>query len=423
MALGMMSLGTILKSGRTSTLWRGLVALGLLGGAIAAVAPPANIGLVGGKTGDFETTAPYVILLDAATGTILFEKYADTPTPPSSMTKLMTAEVVFNELKRGHITLDTEYMTSENAWRKGGAPSHTSSMFLPIHSKSRVEDLIQGAVVQSGNDACITLAEGLAGNEKAFAEKMNARARELGFQKSNFANSTGLPDTAQKMSVRDLGKLARHIIHTYPDYYKYFGETEFTWNKIRQQNRNPLITMNIGADGLKTGFTVDGGYGLVGSAGQNGTPPLVVVNGLKSRRGRGDEAKRLLDYGFKSFEARPLFDEGTIVGAAKLFRGASGRVDLIGNGAISVLMPKNSSDRLSAKIVYAGPVPAPIAAGQQVASLNVYRGDRLVLEAPLYAVDSVERGNLRRRAFDGAAELVIGLIRMGVSSIGTKKSG
>jgi serine-type D-Ala-D-Ala carboxypeptidase (penicillin-binding protein 5/6) len=426
MALGTISLGrmpAVLKGWRNFSLSRGLVALGLVAGAITAVAAPANIGLVGGKTGDFETTAPYVILLDAATGTVLFEKYADTPTPPSSMTKLMTAEIIFNELKQGHITLDTEYMTSENAWRKGGAPSHTSSMFLPIHSKTRVEDLIQGAVVQSGNDACITLAEGLAGNERAFAERMNARARELGLQKSNFANATGLPDPAQKMSVRDLGKLARHVIQTYPDYYKYFGEVEFTWNKIRQQNRNPLITMNIGADGLKTGFTVDGGYGLVGSAVQNGTRLIVVVNGLKSAKERGDEAKRLLDYGFKSFESRPLFTEGQIVGAAKLFGGAAGRVDLIGNGPIGVLMPKNSSDRISAKIVYAGPIPAPIAAGQQIASLNVYRGDRLVLEAPLYAVDSVERGNLRQRAFDGAAELVIGLIRMGVSSIGTKKSG
>jgi serine-type D-Ala-D-Ala carboxypeptidase (penicillin-binding protein 5/6) len=430
MALGKMSLGTIslgmmssvLGSWRNSMLRRGVVALGLIGGAIAAVAAPANIGLVGGKTGDFDTTAPYVMLMDAATGTVLLEKYADTPTPPSSMTKLMTAEIVFNELKQGHVTLDTEYTVSENAWRRGGAPSHTSSMFLPIHSKARIEDLIQGAVVQSGNDACITLAEGLAGNERAFAEKMTARARELGLQKSYFANATGLPDPSQKMSVRDIGKLARHVIRTYPDYYKYFGETEFTWNKIRQQNRNPLITMNIGADGLKTGFTVDGGYGLVGSAVQNGTRLIVVVNGLKSAKERGDEAKRLLEYGFKSFEARPLFNEGTIVGAAKLFGGAAGRVDLVGNGAISVLMPKNSSDHISAKIVYAGPVPAPIAAGQQVASLNVYRGDRLVLEAPLYAADSVERGNLRQRAFDGAAELMIGLIRMGVSSIGTKKS-
>jgi D-alanyl-D-alanine carboxypeptidase (penicillin-binding protein 5/6) len=425
MSLGMMALGKMsafFKSWRNSSLWRGVVTLGLLGGAIAAVAAPANIGLVGGKTGDFDTTAPYVILLDAATGTVLFEKYADTPTPPSSMAKLMTAEIIFNELKQGNITLDTEYMTSENAWRKGGAPSHTSSMFLPIHSRSRVEDLIQGAVVQSGNDACITLAEGLAGNERSFVEMMNKRARELGMQKANFSNSTGLPDPAQKVTVRELGKLARHIIRTYPNYYKYFGETEFTWNKIRQQNRNPLITMNIGADGLKTGFTVDGGYGLVGSAVQNGTRLIVVVNGLKSAKERGDEAKRLLEYGFKSFESRPLFEEGQIVGAAKLFGGAAGRVDLVGNGPIGVLMPKNSSDRISAKIVYAGPVPAPIAAGQQVANLNVYRGDRLVLEAPLYAADAVERGNLRQRAIDGATELVIGLIRMGVSSISTKKS-
>jgi serine-type D-Ala-D-Ala carboxypeptidase (penicillin-binding protein 5/6) len=424
MSLGMMSLSkmsAVRQGWRNSSLWRGLVGLGLVAGAIAAAAAPANIGLVGGKTGDFDTTAPYVILLDAATGTVLFEKYADTPTPPSSMTKLMTAEIVFNELKQGHITLDTEYMTSENAWRKGGAPSHTSSMFLPIHSKSRVEDLIQGAVVQSGNDACITLAEGLAGNERAFAEKMNARASELGLQKSNFANSTGLPDPAQKMSVRDLGKLARHVIRTYPNYYKYFGEAEFTWNKIRQQNRNPLLTMNVGADGLKTGFTVDGGYGLVGSAVQNGTRLIVVVNGLKSAKERGDEAKRLLDYGFKSFESRPLFNEGQVVGAAKLFGGSAGRVDLVGNGAIGVLMPKNSSDRISAKIVYAGPIPAPVTAGQQIASLNVFRGDRLVLEAPLYAADAVDRGNMRQRAIDGAAELVIGLIRMGVSSIGTKK--
>jgi serine-type D-Ala-D-Ala carboxypeptidase (penicillin-binding protein 5/6) len=425
MALGKISLGkmsSVLESWRNSSLWRGLIALGLISGAIAAVAAPANIGLVGGKTGDFDTTAPYVMLMDAATGTILFEKYADTPTPPSSMAKLMTAEIIFNELKQGNINLDTEYLVSENAWRRGGAPSHTSSMFLPIHSRARVEDLIQGAVVQSGNDACITLAEGLAGNERAFVEKMNKRARELGMQKANFTNSTGLPDPAQKVTVRELGKLARHIIRTYPDYYKYFGETEFTWNRIRQQNRNPLITMNVGADGLKTGFTVDGGYGLVGSAVQNGTRLIVVVNGLKSAKERGDEAKRLLDYGFKSFESRPLFNEGQIVGAAKLFGGAAGRVDLVGNGAIGVLMPKNSSDRISAKIVYAGPVPAPIAAGQQIANLNVYRGDRLVLEAPLYAADSVERGNLRQRAIDGAAELVIGLIRMGVSSIGTKKS-
>jgi serine-type D-Ala-D-Ala carboxypeptidase (penicillin-binding protein 5/6) len=397
---------------------RGMVALGLIGFALAAFAAPANIGLVGGsKDNGFQTPAPYVILLDADTGTVLFEKYADTPTPPSSMAKLMTSELVFNELKQGRIKLDTEYLVSEDAWRRGGAPSHTSSMFAAIHSRVRVEDLIQGAVVQSGNDACITLAEGIAGNEVGFVKMMNKRARELGLDKAYFTNSTGLPDPAQKMTVRELGRLARHIIRTYPDFYRYFGEHEFTWNRIRQQNRNPLLTLYPGADGLKTGFTVDGGYGMVGSAVQNGQRLIVVVNGMKSAKERGDEAKRLLDFGFKSFDPRPLFNDGDVVGVAKLFGGASSRVTLVGQGAISVLMPKNSSDHISAKIVYAGPVPAPIALGQQVANLNVYRGDSLVLEVPLYAAESVERGNLRQRAFDAAAELVIGLFRMGTKKI------
>jgi D-alanyl-D-alanine carboxypeptidase (penicillin-binding protein 5/6) len=334
------------------------------------------------------------------------------------MAKLMTAEIIFNELKKGTITLDTEYLVSEDAWRRGGAPSHTSSMFAAIHSRVRVEDLIQGAVVQSGNDACITLAEGLAGNEPAFVKLMNKRARELGMEKAYFTNSTGLPDPAQKVSVRELAKLARHIIITYPDYYKYFGEHDFLWNRIKQPNRNPLLAMNIGADGLKTGFTNEGGYGMVGSAVQNGTRLIVVVNGLKSAKERGDEAKRILDFGFRGFEARPLFEDGQIVGVAKTFGGSAGRVSLIGKGPISVLVPKNSSERISAKIVYAGPVPAPVALGQQVANLNVYRGDSLVLEVPLIAAESIERGNLRQRAIDGATELVIGLIRMGM---GTKK--
>jgi D-alanyl-D-alanine carboxypeptidase (penicillin-binding protein 5/6) len=407
-----------IPSRQASGIWRGMVALGLVGFALAAFAAPANLGLVGGsKSTDFQTTAPYVILLDAESGTVLFEKYADTPTPPSSMAKLMTSEVVFNELKQGRIKLDTEYLVSEDAWRRGGAPSHTSSMFASIHSKVRVEDLIQGAVVQSGNDACITLAEGIAGNEPAFVEMMNKRARELGLQKAYFTNATGLPDPAQKVTVRELGRLARHIIRTYPEYYRYYGEHDFTWNKIKQPNRNPLLTMNLGADGLKTGFTVDGGYGMVGSAVQNGLRLIVVVNGLKSAKERGDEAKRLLEFGFKGFDARPLFNDGQVVGAAKLFGGASGRVTLVGQGPISVLMPKNSSDHISAKIVYAGPVPAPVAVGQQIANLNIYRGDSLVLEAPLYAAESVERGNLRQRAFDGAAELVIGLFRMGTKKI------
>jgi D-alanyl-D-alanine carboxypeptidase (penicillin-binding protein 5/6) len=375
---------------------------------------PSNIGLVGGKKDDFQTTAPHAILVDVESGSVLFEKSADLATPPSSMAKLMTTEVVFNEIKQGHIKTDDEYMVSEDAWRRGGAPSHTSSMFAPIHSRVRVEDLLRGAIVMSGNDACITLAEGIAGNEAAFAAMMNKRAHELRLTKSYFTNATGLPDPAQKMTVRDLARLARHIIRTYPDFYPIYGEHEFTWNKIRQQNRNPLLTMNIGADGMKTGFTNDGGYGLVGSTVQNGSRLIVVVNGLKTAKERADEAKKIIEFGYRNFEQKPLFEAGQTIGYAKLFGGASGSVPLVGEGSISVLVPKNGSERVGAKIVYLGPVAAPVRRGQQIASLNVFRGELMVAEVPLFAAEDVGRGNLPRRAFDAATELVIGLFRSGV---------
>jgi D-alanyl-D-alanine carboxypeptidase (penicillin-binding protein 5/6) len=396
---------------------RALTALAIVGCAITAAAAPSNIGLVGTKTTDFQTAAPYVILLDADSGTVLFEKNADVPTPPSSMAKLMTTEVVFNELKQGRIKLQDEYIVSEDAWRRGGAPSHTSSMFAPIHSRVRVEDLLQGAVVVSGNDACIALAEGIAGNEPAFVEMMNKRARELGLTKSYFTNSTGLPDPAQKVTVRELGRLARHIIRNYPNYYRFYGMPEFTWNKIRQVNRNPLLTMNLGADGMKTGFTQDGGYGLVGSAIQDNTRLIVVVNGLKTAKDRADEAKKILEFGHRGFESKRLFAEGQILGYARLFGGASRSVALVGDGAIGVLMPKNTNERVSAKIVYSGPVPAPVKQGQQIANLNVYRGDSPVAEIPLFAAESVDRGNLPQRALDAASELVIGLFRGGPKKI------
>jgi serine-type D-Ala-D-Ala carboxypeptidase (penicillin-binding protein 5/6) len=405
-----------LLSGKHVSARRGFVALAVacfIASCAAApvTAAPANLGLVGGKKDDIQTAAPYAILLEVDSGTVLFEKSADVPTPPSSMAKLMTTEVVFNEIKQGHIKTDDEYLVSEDAWRRGGAPSHTSSMFAPIHSRVRVEDLLHGAIVMSGNDACIALAEGIAGNETAFATMMNQRARDLRLSRSYFTNATGLPDPAQKMTVRDLARLARHIIRTYPDFYPIYGEHEFTWNKIRQQNRNPLLTMNIGADGLKTGFTDDGGFGLVGSTVQNGTRLLVVVNGLKSAKERADEAKRIIEFGYRGFEPKPLFEAGQIVGGAKLFGGALGSVPLVGQGAINVLVPKNGNEKLIAKIVYSGPVPAPVARGQQLASLNVYRGERLVAEVPLFAAEDVGRGNLPRRAFDAATELVIGLFR------------
>lgn len=383
--------------------------------ALVAAAPIPASGQA--KKDDFQTSAPYAILIDAESDSVLLEKNADQLTPPSSLAKLMTAEVVFNELKAGRIKLDDEFLISEDAWRRGGAPSHTSSMFAPIHSRVRVEDLMRGMIIQSGNDSCIALAQGIAGSEPKFAEMMNKRARELGLKQSFFSNSTGLPDPPLRVTVRELAKLARHLIATYPEYYPIYGEREFTWNKIRQFNRNPLLTMNMGADGMKTGYTQEGGYGLVGSAVQNGLRLIVVVNGLKTAQERANEAKRLLEWGFKGFESRPLFAQGQPVGAAKVFGGAQGSVDLIGTGGVSILVPRGSSERIIARISYTGPVRAPVAQGQAIGTLKVWRGDQVALTVPLQAAEDVPVGNLTQRAIDAVAELVIGLFRAGVKRI------
>ena len=371
----------------------------------------------GKKEEGFQVAVPYAILIDADTGTVLYEKNADQLTFPSSMAKLMTAEFVFYQLKDGGLAANEEFTISENAWRRGGAPSHGSSMFAAIHSKVKVMDLVRGAIIQSGNDACIALAEGIGGNESTFADMLNARAREIGLTKSNFTNATGLPDPNQKVTVRELAKLAQHIIKDYPEFYPIFGEREFTWNRIRQQNRNPLLTAYTGADGLKTGFTREGGYGLVGSALQNGLRLIIVINGATSAKQRADEAKKLLDFGFRGFEARPLFAEGQIIGEAKLYGGSSGRVPLVAPGAVSLLVPRNASERIIARVVYTGPVPAPVEQDQPIGTLKVWRGDHVVLEVPLRAAESVARGSLPQRAFDAAAELVLGLIRAGVAKL------
>src|SRR5436190_4968908 len=374
----------------------------------------ANNSVQGAKKDDhaFDGDAPTAILMEATSGSILFEKNADELRAPSSMMKLMTAEVVFNALKEGKVKLTDEYRISENAWRKGGAPSGGSTMFAAINSKVSIDDLLHGAIIQSGNDSCIALAEGMAGNERIFAnEFMTKRARELGLAKSTFGNSSGLPDPANKMTVRELAKLARHIILTYPEQYKLFNEREFTWNKIRQQNRNPLLNSLTGADGLKTGFTKEGGYGMVGSAVQNGTRLLVVINGLDDPDDRAQEAKKMLEWGFRNFEARPLFAENQQIGYAKVFGGESRSVKLTSPQAVKVMVPKNGSEKLIARIVYNGPVRAPIKEGQAIGVVRVWRGANIAMEAPVYAAESIGAGSTMRRAIDGASELVIGVFR------------
>lgn len=362
-------------------------------------------------------SAPHAILIDAENGGVLFERDADKLIFPASLGKLMTAEYVFNEIKEGRIKLTDEYMVSENAWRKGGAPSHGSTMFAAIYSKVPVDDLIHGMIIQSANDACIVLAEGIAGNEAAFAEKLTERARAIGLTKSVFTNSNGLPDPGEQVTTRELGMLARHIIRTYPDFYQLFGQADYTWNKIRQQNRNPLLSAMAGADGLKTGFTKEAGYGLVGSAVQNGLRLIVVVNGVATAKERADEAKKLLEWGFRNFEQRVLFAEGQTIGAAKVFGGASSRVDLTADGVVRVMLPKTGADKLLARIVYNGPVPAPVTEGTRIGNLKVWRNDNLILTMPLKATENVGKGNMSQRAFDAVTEMIIALFRAGAERL------
>ena len=363
-------------------------------------------------------SAPHAILIDGENGGVLFERDADRLIFPASLAKLMTAEYVFNEIKEGRLKLTDEFMVSENAWRKGGAPSHGSTMFAAIYSKVPVDDLIHAMIIQSANDACIILAEGLAGSEAAFAEKLTERARAIGLEKSIFTNSNGLPDPAEQVTTRELGLLARHIIRTYPDFYPIFSQADYTWNKIRQQNRNPLLGAMTGADGLKTGFTKEAGYGLVGSAVQNGQRLIVVVNGVNTPKDRADEAKKLLEWGFRTFEQRILFAEGQTIGTAKVFGGSIGRVSLVASeGAVRVLLPKAGGEKLIARIVYKGPVPAPVTEGTPIGNLKVWRNDNLILSTPLKASEGVGKGNMPQRAFDAVTEMIIALFRAGAERL------
>jgi len=364
-----------------------------------------------------QTLAPHALLIEAETGSVLFEKGADEPVAPASLAKLMTVDVVFDQLKTGKIKLDDEYIISENAWRKGGAMSHSSTMYAVLHSRVKVEDLLKGVLIQSANDGCIALAEGIAGNETTFVQMMNARASELGLTKSIFTNVDGLPDPKMRVTARELGQLTRHIILTYPEYYQWFGEREFTWNKIRQMNRNPLLGLVGGADGLKTGFTNEAGYNLVGSAVQNDVRLIVVLTGLRNAKERAEEGRKLLEWGFKNFEPKLLFAARQPIAEAKVYGGTQGHVPVAAPKLIRIMVPRGTNERITAKLVYTGPVPAPVQEGQRIGSVEVWRGEAKVLEMPVQATESVDVGSVSQRAFDAAAELVVRLFRSAAERI------
>jgi serine-type D-Ala-D-Ala carboxypeptidase (penicillin-binding protein 5/6) len=359
----------------------------------------------------FATKAKQAFLMDADTGTILFEKEADTPVPPASLAKLMTMELVFHSIRTGEHSLSDVIHISENAWRTGGSGSGGSTMFAKLDSDISLDDLIHAIIIQSANDACIAIAEAFSGNEEVFAKAMNERAKAIGLVKSEFRNSTGLPADGQHVTMRDLANLARHIWKEYPEYYPIYGQREFEWNKIKQRNRNPLLAMDIGADGMKTGFTEETGYAIVGSSMRNGRRLFMALSGMATERERGEEGRKMLEWGMRAFEKRDLFKEGEPVGEASVFGGAKSSVPLVAKGAMSIFVPVVNRDQLKARIVYQGPLVAPIEQGAEVGKLRVFIGERLMQESPLYAGEAVGTGSLRRRAEDALYELMTGWFR------------
>ncbi len=365
--------------------------------APAATGSPATTPL-----GPVDTAAKWALIMDFNTGATLLDKDGDAPMPPSSMTKLMTAYLVYGMLKSGRLKLDQELPVSEKAWRMQG-----SKMFVPLGATVKVEDLIRGMIVQSGNDACIVLAEAIAGSEEQFVELMNAKAKEFGLQVANFRNCTGWPDPAQRMSCRDIASIARHLISDFPEYYRYDSEKSFKYNNISQENRNPLVQKGI-ADGLKTGHTDEGGYGLVASAQRAGRRVIVVANGMTSMHQRAEESERLLEWAFREFENVTLFTAGDTVDSAKVWLGSRPTVPLVGGRDLVLTMPRNWRKDAKIAIEYPSPVPAPISRGDQVGQLTVSGHGVPTMNVPLLAGADVGRLGLPGRAVAVLSRYVTG---------------
>jgi D-alanyl-D-alanine carboxypeptidase (penicillin-binding protein 5/6) len=374
----------------------GLVSIlfGASGAEAQAVATPQLI----------ETKASQVYLVEASTGTVLLAKNERQSFAPASLAKLMTLEVVFDALKKGEIRPETLYPVSEYAWRTGGAPSRTSTMFAAVRSQVPVADLIRGIAVQTANDGCLVVAEGMAGSEAQFVERMNARAVELGLSDSRFGNATGLPHPDNRSTLVDLVTLSRHLVETYPDLYRTFGLPEFEWNKILQRNRNPLLS--FGADGLGTGFAEGSGFAILASIEREGRRLFLGMSGVATDKERTEEAMRLLNWGFDSFEMRTLFAAGEVIGEASVYGGAQSKVPLVAARPVEVYVPVNNPERLQARIVYRWPLNPPVALDREIATLNVFSGERPLVSLPLKSAAAVEVGTLRQRAWDAVIELL-----------------
>jgi D-alanyl-D-alanine carboxypeptidase (penicillin-binding protein 5/6) len=336
--------------------------------------------------GPIDTQAQHALVMEAETGTILLDKNSEERMPPASMSKVMTAYLVFDYLKQGRAKLDDELPVSERAWRTGG-----SKMFVPIGGRIKIEELIRGMVIQSGNDACVVLAEGLAGSEQAFVDQMNQKAKEIGLTNSHFADVNGLPNPDHYMSARDLATLALRTINDFPDYYKYYSEKDFKYNNINQGNRNPLLYKDLGADGLKTGHTDEAGYSLVASALRGDRRVILVLGGLPSMKARAQESERLLEWAFREYANYKLVSAGDKVDDAEVWLGAEAKVPLTVNKDLIVTLPRKARKDMKVTVTYDRPVPAPIKKGDQIAKLTVSAPDIPPTDKPLYAAVDVDR--------------------------------
>jgi D-alanyl-D-alanine carboxypeptidase (penicillin-binding protein 5/6) len=338
----------------------------------------------------FDSLAPYAVLMDAETGTILYEKEPHKPVPPSSMTKLMTIYILLEHVAKGIIKLTDTFIVSKEAWRMGG-----SKMFLKVSDRVTVDDLLHGIIVQSGNDACIVAAEGIASTETAFARLMNDAAKRIGLENSHFENASGWPAPGHVMSVFDIALLSRRLIADFPEYYPYFAAREFTYSDIVQHNRNRLLFRDVGVDGLKTGHTAEGGYGIAASAKQGDRRLIAVVNGLANDRERTDETEKLLQYGFRYFDNKTLFGAEEKVGAVPVWLGAKSTVDAKLAGPVRAVVSKAGAPmKIDVRMVYSSPVNAPVKKGDKIAELHVGTGAGAAAVYPLYAGDSVERASI-----------------------------
>lgn len=350
-----------------------------------------------------ETEAKQAIVIDAETGTVLFEKNADERMPTSSMSKVMTTIIAYDAIRDGKITMDTEFPVSERAWKMGG-----SRMFVDLNSNVKVSDLIQGVVVQSGNDACVVLAEGIAGSEENFVGMINKKADEIGMKDSHFMNSNGWPDPDHYSTARDLAKMGLYLIKNYPEDYKFYSEKEFVYNNIKQGNRNPLLYDNLGADGIKTGHTEDGGYGLIGTAVSGERRVMLVINGTSSMQARADESRKLLKWAQLSFKNINAVQKGKVVASAPVILGDTRSVELVPSDNLRLTVPSVGHDMPQVEAQYSVPVTAPVKAGDELGKLVVTLNDGSTKEVPLVANHDVAEAPFFKRIGEKFMLMIVG---------------